>query len=123
MAKVLLFNITGDKQRKLQFLCMQYGITALEGRGEDWGRSLGTLLGRTGFSAASALDAPFSEEMLVLDGLSSDQFHGLLNGMQMLQATVTYKAVTTEHNLSWTPARLLRELMAEHEAMKNNRPQ
>ena len=111
MAKVLLFNITGDKQKKLRFLCMQYGITVLEGRGEDCSKPLGTLLGRAGF--------PFSEEMLVLDGLRSDQFHGLLNGMQMLQAPVTYKAVTTDYNLSWTPTRLLRELMAEHEAMQN----
>lgn len=119
MAKVLLFNITGDKQKKLRFLCMQYGITVLEGRGEDCNKPLGTLLGRAGFSAAPGLDAPFSEEMLVLDGLRSDQFHGLLNGMQMLQAPVTYKAVTTDYNLSWTPTRLLRELMAEHEAMQN----
>ncbi len=119
MAKVLLFNIVGDKQKKLQFLCMQYGITAVEGRGEDGNKPLGALLGRPGFSATPALDGPFSEEMVVLDGLSDHQFHGLLNGMQMLQATVTYKAVTTEHNLTWTPAKLLRELMAEHEAMKN----
>ena len=119
MAKALLFNITGDKQKKLQFLCMQYGVIALEGRGEDCNKPLGSLLGKVGFSAASTLDAPFSEDMLVLDGLSPDQFHGLLNGMQMLQAPVTYKAVTTEHNLSWTPSRLLRELMAEHEAMQN----
>ena len=119
MAKVLLFNITGDKQKKLHFLCMQYGITALEGRGEDCNKPLGSILGKAGYSDAASLDAPFSEEMLVLDGLSPDQFHGLLNGMQMLQAPVTYKAVTTEHNLSWTPSRLLRELMAEHEAMQN----
>ena len=91
MAKVLLFNITGDKQKKLRFLCMQYGITVLEGRGEDCNKPLGTLLGRAGFSAAP----------------------------QMLQAPVTYKAVTTDYNLSWTPTRLLRELMAEHEAMQN----
>ena len=119
MAKALLFNITGDKQKKLQFLCMQYGITPIEGGGEDGRKPLGSILGKAGYSAASTLDAPFSEEMLVLDGLSSDQFHGLLNGMQMLQATVTYKAVTTEHNLAWTPAKLLRELMAEHEALQN----
>ena len=119
MAKALLFNITGDKQKKLHFLCMQYGVTPIEGRGEDWNKALGSILGRVGFSATPSLDAPFSEEMLVLDGLSSEQFHGLLNWMQMLQATVTYKAVTTEHNLAWTPSRLLRELMAEHEAMQN----
>ena len=119
MAKVLLFNITGDKQKKLHFLCMQYGVTALEGRGEDCNKPLGSILGKAGYFATPTLDAPFADEMLVLDGLSSEQFHGLLNGMQMLQATVTYKAITTEHNLSWTPTRLLRELMAEHEAMKN----
>ena len=119
MAKVLLFNITGDKQKKLHFLCMQYGVTALEGRGEDCNKPLGSILGKAGYFATPTLDASFSEEMLVLDSLSPDQFHGLLNGMQMLQAQVVYKAVTTEHNLSWTPARLLRELMAEHETMHN----
>ena len=117
MAKALLFNITGDKQKKLHFLCMQYDITALEGRGEDGNKPLGSLLGRTGFSSLSTLDAPFQEEMLVLDGLSSEQFQGLLNGMQTIQATVTYKAITTEHNLAWTPAKLYRELVAEHEAL------
>ena len=119
MAKALLFNITGDKRKKLGFLCMQYGITAVEGTGEDQTRPLGRILGRGDQGLPNTLDAPFADEMLVLDGLSSEQFHGLLNGMQMLQASVTYKAITTDHNLSWTPAKLLRELMAEHEAMKN----
>ena len=117
MAKALMFNITGDKRKKLHFLCMQYGITALEGTVADQNRPLGRLLDREGQGGAPTLDAPFAEEMLVLDGLSSQQFHGLLNGMQTLQAAVTYKAVTTDHNLAWTPSRLLRELVAEHEAM------
>ena len=56
-------------------------------------------------------------KMLVLDDLSTDQFHGLLNGMKVLQATVAYKAVTTKHNLNGTPCRLYRELAAEHAAM------
>ena len=119
MAKALLFNITGDKIKKLQFLLMQYGIDAVEGKPEDAGRPLGLILAHEGRLSASALDAPFSEEMLVLDGLSPEQFHGLLNGMQMLQATVAYKAVTTAHNLSWTPSRLLRELAAEHAALNH----
>ena len=119
MAKALLFNITGDKRKKLGFLLMQYGVTAMEAGPGDHNKPLGMLLGKEGYTASFGLDAPFSDEMLVLDGLSPQQFHGLLNGMQMLQATVTYKAVTTEHNLSWTPSRLLRELMAEHEAMQN----
>ena len=117
MAKALLFNITGDKRKKLGFLLMQYGVTALEAGPGDHNKPLGILLGKEGYPASFGLDAPFSDEMLVLDGLSSEQFHGLLNGMQMLQAPVTYKAVTTEHNLNWTAAKLYRELVAEHEAM------
>ena len=118
MSKALLFNITGEKKKKLQFLLMQYGITAIEAMPSDSNRPLARLLGKEMPFSAPSLDTPFFDEMLVLDELNAQQFHGLLNGMQMLQAQVTYKAVTTEHNLSWTPARLYRELVAEHEAMK-----
>ena len=117
MAKALLFNITGEKRMKLLFLLMQYGIVAIEGKSEDCDRPLGEILDKKSYPATLAMDAPFTDEMLVLDGLSAEQFHSLLNGMQMLQATVTYKAITTEHNLCWTPSRLHRELVAEHAAM------
>jgi hypothetical protein len=117
MAKALLFNITDEKRMKLLFLLMQYGIAAVEGKPEDYDRPLGIILGKAGSYSSLTLNAPFMDEMLVLDELSAEQFHGLLNGMQMLQATVTYKAITTEHNLSWTPSRLHRELAAEHAAM------
>ena len=119
MAKALLFNITGDKKKKLQFLLMQFGITAVEGGAGDCSRALGQLLGREGQFPAPTMDVPFSDEMLVLDDLDPQQFHGLLNGMQMLQAQVIYKAVTTEHNIGWTPSRLHMELVAEHEAINN----
>ena len=119
MPKVLLFNITGDKRKKLQFLLMQYGITAVEGTAADCNKPIGRILGKGGQYGAATLDGPFFDEMLVLDGLDQQQFHGLLAGMQMLQASVAFKAVTTEHNLSWTPARLCRELAAEHAAMQN----
>jgi len=52
-----------------------------------------------------------------MDDLNPNQFQGFLAGLKALQATVAYKAVTTEHNLSWTPVRLFRELAAEHEAL------
>ena len=117
MAKALLFNITGDKRKKLGFLCMQYGIVIQEGTAADQTRPLSRILGRGDQGAPNTLDAPFSDEMLVLDGLSQEQFHGLLNGLQMLRSTVTCKAITTEHNLAWTPARLYRELAAEHAAL------
>lgn len=119
MAKVLLFNITGDKKKKLQFLLMQYGVTAIEATTADCNRPLGRLLGHDGHFGGATAEPPFFDEMLVMDGLNPQQFHGLLNGMQMLQAPIAYKAVTTEHNLSWTPARLCRELAAEYEALRS----
>ncbi len=117
MAKALLFNITGVKRMKLQFLLMQYGVSAVEVSAEDCGQPLGKLLGKDVSPAAVSLETTFADEMLVLDDLSTEQFHGLLNGMKVLQATVAYKAVTTKHNLNWTPSRLYRELAAEHAAM------
>ena len=119
MAQALLFNITGDKKKKLQFLLMQYGVTAREAGPGDHAQPLGKLLGKKGVFPSSTLDAPFFDEVLVLDGLDPQQFHGLLNGMQMLQAQVIYKAVTTEHNIGWTPSRLHMELVAEHEAIND----
>jgi len=119
MAKALLFNLTDQKRMKILFLLMQHGVVAVEVAEKDFGRSLGSLLGKGEYPAAPEALTPFFDEMMVLDGLDAQQFHGLLNGMQALQAPVTYKAVTTEHNLSWTPARLHRELVAEHAAMHN----
>ena len=118
MAKALLFNFSGEKKKKLSFLLMQYGITAIEGAAGDANRPIGAILGKDGRFPLPNMDPPFFEEMLVLDDLDPRQFHGLLNGMQMIQASVPYKAVTTDNNLSWTPSRLCRELVAEHEALK-----
>ena len=64
MAKALLFNITGDKRKKLGFLCMQYGITAVEGTGEDQTRLLSQILAKEDQGLPNALDAPFADEML-----------------------------------------------------------
>ncbi len=119
MPTVLLFNITGDKEKKLQFLLMQYGITAIEVTMTDCNRPLGSVLGKKGHFGEPTMDAPFSDEMLVMDGLSAQQFHGLLDSMRMLQAQVIYKAVTTDQNLTWTPSKLCRELAAEHAALQH----
>ena len=117
MAKVLLFNFADQKRMKILFLLMQHGVTAVEVPLQDQTRPLGALLGKPGYHAAPEAAAPFLEEMLVMDDLNPAQFQGFLAGLKALQATVAYKAVTTEHNLSWTPVRLFRELVAEHEAM------
>ena len=116
MAKVLLFNIPEQKRMKLGFLLMQFRIQSRDVAAEEQGKSLQALLGRGDGPAISLKTEPFSEEMLVMDGLDDRQFHGLLDGMKALDARVALKAVTTQKNLSWSASRLYGELCAERAA-------
>ena len=119
MAQILLFNIGADKLRRIRPLALRLGIRCRSIAQEDYGKTLGALSGREGYEAAEdGAGTPFTAEMLVMDALSPAQFHGLLDGLRRERAPVALKAVVTESNLSWTAARLQRELSAEHEAMK-----
>ena len=119
MAQVLLFNIAPDKRRKIRFLLLKLGLGCREIPPEEQGNTIGRLAGHAdGERGADADPAPFSGEMLVMDGLDSAQFRALLDGLRSERAAVALKAVVTEQNRLWSAARLFRELSAEHEAMK-----
>lgn len=120
MAQILLFNIGADKLRRIRPLALRLGLGCRCVEPEDFSLPLGALCGREGFETPAAEEgaAPFPAEMLVMDGLSAAQFHGLLDGLRRERAAVALKAVVTETNLAWSAARLERELAAEHEAMK-----
>lgn len=121
MAQILLFNIGAGKLRSIRVLALRLGIGCRVVAPEDFSKTLGDISGREGFAVPAgepADAAPFTGEMLVMDGLSSAQFHGLLDGLRRERAAVALKAVVTEQNLQWSAARLYRELSAEHEAMK-----
>jgi len=120
MAKVLLFNIEGEKRTKIKLLLLKLRIAACDVPPGDFGRSIGALAGRKdSIDEQEETAEPFSEEMLVMDSLDAAQFHGLLDGMMRQGAKVALKAVVTEQNLGWSAARLHSELAAEREAMKN----
>ena len=119
MAQVLLFNIGGEKRKKLRFLLLRLGLEARDVPPEEFSLPIGTLCGRpVAADAEDGGEAPFTGEMLVMDALSPTQFRGLLDGLRRSRAAVALKAVVTEHNQLWPAARLYRELTAEHEAMK-----
>ena len=118
MAQVLMFNISGEKQTKIRFLLLKMGVACREVPAAEFGQPLGVLIRRTGFFGTAEAPDSFSDEMLVLDGLSDVQLHGLLDSMRRVGASVALKAVVTEHNLRWSPTKLHRELAAEHAAMQ-----
>ena len=74
-------------------------------------------------AAASAPAVSFSDEMLVMDGLSATQFHGLLDGLRASRAGIVLKAVVTEQNRSWTVSKLHAALREEHERLSQNKTQ
>ena len=74
-------------------------------------------------AAASAPAVSSSDEMLVMDGLSTTQFHGLLDGLRASRAGIALKAVVTEQNRSWTVSKLHAALREEHERLSQNKTQ
>lgn len=124
MAKVLLYNLSGkDKLTRLRFLFFKLGIEGREVSPAEFDLPIGALVGLEGQENAAADEGEdFSDEMLVLCGLSSPQFNALLAGMRQNHATVALKAVLTETNAAWSSRRLHRELAAEHEAMQKLKP-
>lgn len=113
MTRVLLYNITGEKLMKIRIAALRLGLQLLEIPEESFAHPLGFLLGLPGF-APSEEKTTFSEEMLVMETLSSP----LLDALRQSGATVALKAVVTGQNLAWSSAALCRELGREHAAMK-----
>ena len=118
MAQVLLFNFSGERRRRIRLLLIRLGIDCLEIQPKDFDRPLGALTGREGYDAPREKTEPFTGEMLVMDSLDNTRFHQLVDGLRRTRCPVPLKAIVTEHNLSWSPARLYRELAAEHAAME-----
>ena len=120
MPQILLFNIRGEKLRRIRFLAFKLSLGCRVVGPEDFSKTLGALCGRAGEEAADISDAGAAPdgEMLVMDSLSSAQFHALLDGLRRERAAVALKAVVTGSNARWSAGRLYRELSAEHEAME-----
>lgn len=120
MPQILLFNIRGEKLRRIRFLAFKLSLGCRVVGPEDFSKTLGALCGRAdGAEAGDADDAlTVGGEMLVMNSLSAAQFHALLDGLRRERAAVALKAVVTESNARWSAGRLYRELSAEHEAME-----
>ena len=126
MKGVLLYNLSKEKLTRLRFLLFKLGLEGRVVAPEEYGLPVGALAGLDGLSPApEASEAPqedFSEEMLVMCGLSSAQFSGFLNALRQNRCGVSLKAMLTETNALWSSVELHRELRREHEALQKARP-
>ncbi len=125
MALALLYNLSDQaKLRALRFAFVKFGVRARVVAPEEFAQPVGLLCAREGFSPATApVEGGFSDEMLVLDGLSEAQLDRLLDTLRRSRVHIALKAVVTKENAAWSSLRLHDELEREHEAMKAVRAQ
>lgn len=114
MARLLLYNIHGEKLEKIRTAAVLLGITPIMVPEDAHAHPVGYLLGYEGFAPSDAAES-FASEMLVMEAL----FSPLLDYMRKSGAAVALKAVVTEQNRAWSGAALCRELQREHEAMRS----
>ena len=120
MVNLLLYNIASpEKLRKIQTLAIRLGFRTRVVRQEEFALPIGALVELPGAEALESGDGTaFLDETLVLCGVSAQAFQAFLSGLRTQKTPVALKAMTTEHNVSWSSSKLHGELAAEHENMK-----
>ena len=111
MNNLLMYQIPPEKSRIIKSIALQHGFRIRVVQPEEAGASVGALAELPGA-------VPFEDEMLVLCNVPRDAFHSFLAQLRARNVPVTLKAVVTEHNASWSFARLHENLVEEHAAMQ-----
>ncbi|MBR6259200.1 MAG: DUF3783 domain-containing protein [Oscillospiraceae bacterium] len=98
---------------------MKSGLKSREVKKEEYGQSLGYLAGIEGYEEIPNADnLDFSDEMLVLCGLSDRQTGVLLPALRKAGVSISLKAALTETNADWSSSQLHEELIREREAFE-----
>ena len=119
MAEVFLYNISPEKLKKIRVTLLRLGISGRTVSYGEYGHPIGYLAGMDGFTPAEEYTGEdFSSEMMVMSGLSSRQFSGLLDSLRAARAVVPLKAVVNENNAQWNSAELHKALRTEHDTMQ-----
>ena len=124
MACALLYNLKdAARLQKVRFALFKFGVSGRVVAPEELSQPIGYLCDLEGFSPVEeTVEGGFSDEMLVLCGLSGPQLDALLSSLRRSRVVVALKAVVTEDNAAWSSLQLHDELRQEHEAMKGTRP-
>lgn len=129
-AKLLIYHMEEVRRGAVEGLCGALGIEPVPVDDSSWGAPVGLLSGSADLrtlsqaaadTAGEAPGAGIDEEMIVMSGLSKEQFNALLDGLREMSLRVALKAVETPTNQSWSGRRLQAELKRERSAMEEMR--
>ena len=117
MATLLLFNIQDrEKRTAVRLMSLRLGFAVRDILPEEQNLKISELL--SGGKPSELNRSPFSDEMMIMSGFSSQDMHALVDGMRENGCPVRLKCVVTETNQSWTAVRLHKALAAEDQAMR-----
>ena len=122
---VLLYNLDNAKGQKIRLLCAGLKLRVRTVEKHEYGLPLAALLGHSPQGAVSGGKAAgpgdFSDEMLVMAGLTGPALDRFLEGFKTLMIPrVALKAVVTPTNMTWNSLSLHRELVREHMQMHSS---
>ena len=121
MGEILIYNLAPEKDAKLKMLCRKMLIGARSVEKEEYGYTLGYLLGLSQ-DAVIRESGDFNGEMLYIAGLEGGMLNLFLHQLRRNKLIIPLKAIQTETNLGFTSAELYRELSAEREAIEKGAP-
>lgn len=118
MSLILAFNIPPEKQIKLRMLCALVKAQFKPVAPADYSLTLGELiLGKSAAPQSNAATNTFTDEMLVIAGLSGQKFNLFLRDFKRMGIPpIPLKAMLTATNAEWTPVQLYQELCTERDA-------
>ena len=118
MKTVLMYNIGAQKGAKIKVICHKMKLKCRAVSENELNLKLSELLESDVSPSAEALS--LGGEMLYLSGLSDIELRIFLAQLRAAKTPVALKAIATETNLGFTSRELYAEILAEHEAMRNN---
>lgn len=116
MSEVLIYNLESRKDAKLKMLCRKMNISVRTVEKEEFGCTLGYLLGTSQDSSVKDGE-DFDDEMLYISGLRGGMLNLFLDQLRRNKLIIPLKAIQTETNIGFTSFELYRELSAEREAI------
>lgn len=116
MSEVLIYNLSSVKDAKLKMLCRKLNISARSVEKDEYGYTLGCLLGLSADDTRRD-GADFDGEMLYISGLRGGMLNLFLDQLKRNKLIIPLKAIETETNVTFTSCELYRELSAEREAI------
>ena len=123
-ATVLLINFKDkQKQQTIQRALLPLGVKMKVITQEEFGQPIGYLAGMKKIASVEMSEEKMEleKEMLVFASIDGDLLQYILQTLRKAGVPVDYKAVLTEHNLTWNCVQLYRELELEHLAYQQSR--